>query len=294
MNLEHIDTSNKKCQNCGHHVRDFYCGHCGKKYQEGRFTFKSIFQNWLSERKTDISIFLLTTRDLLLRPGEVVGGYWEGKTEVYYQPFNYFLVIASLVVFVTLTNNNFDPEKALALNNKFKQTFEQQNANQAESLTPEEREKQQKIIDKQVQFILWTRKNFNLALLVAIPFFAFGVYLLFKKRDINYGEQLIYAFYTHGFMGLVFLPTYYFIDPFDNANPLKLAYIPFSIGYYAWGFINLYKINWLTALWKSILTQILYIVFFLGGVLVITFVCVMIFVGIVILQKQLGLDIISI
>ncbi len=261
MQTERASSTLKICTNCGSEVPEIYCSTCGKKFQQSRITFRGMLHNWYRERREDIYIYYITTRDLLLHPSKVIKGYWEGKTEHYYHPFNYFLVMTSILIFITLSKD-FDAEKVLAANDQIEEIYSNQPNNPAVEKDEKTLEAEKRVQEFQLKLFLMMRKNFNLLLLAAIPFLALGIHWMVKRQKRTYGEQLIYSFYVQGFNLLIGLPLFLFVDPMDNSSNLRFLTVPFAISFMAWTLMDLYKFNVLKAIVLTILAEIIYFTLF--------------------------------
>ncbi|MGB3077308.1 MAG: hypothetical protein WBB36_18420, partial [Chitinophagales bacterium] len=67
------------CKNCGHPVKDLYCGHCGQKLILDRITFGYLWSE-LFHFFTHIEHgFIFTSFKMLTAPGKTVSAFIDGK-----------------------------------------------------------------------------------------------------------------------------------------------------------------------------------------------------------------------
>lgn len=220
---------------------------------------------------------MFTSWQLLIRPGTVLLEYRAGKHKKYYNPLNYFLVVGSVFLFMTV---NFSPGSAEAAMKNQMGMYGQQ---PVEELSPEAYEaldeaakkqydKQKAVLSAQMKYIAWTQQHFNLVMLITAPFFALGIYLAFRKSGYTFGEQLLFTFHLYGFSTLISLPTVPFANPMDMSQPIKYFTLPVFVLYFAWAFKDLYKISIFKGIWKILLSYFLYMIIFMIVVLILSIV----------------------
>jgi len=116
---------------------------------------------------------------LLIKPGNLVRSFLEGKRKKYFPPFQFFLLFMTvyLLVLTFLGDNYFEYiERGLQL----------ESDNISEDI----------LIESLV------RKNLNILYFIFIPILAFFINIFYKKIKYNYAEILIFSLYT---MGTLFL-----------------------------------------------------------------------------------------
>ncbi|MEM6630201.1 MAG: DUF3667 domain-containing protein [Bacteroidota bacterium] len=267
--MEAQATDLKKCFHCGAEQLEFpHCPYCGEKAEPQQLKAKAMVRDWWSKRLTDIKIFYLTCKDMLLRPGTVIKSYWDGPRGKYYQPFNFFMVIASIIAFTTITfSPEVDFEEILRKNQEAMQLSPMQP--DASEMSEEQKATMENVQRRQTQFMIWVQKHFNLILLAFLPIFVLGVYLLFRKNGRTYGEQFILSFYMSGTSSLLVLPIYFVSNPFDGFDPIKLVALFIAMFFFSWTYRDLYKFSWGKSLWKGGMTQVMYILLILGFIIIV-------------------------
>src|SRR5258705_9999201 len=84
------------CKNCGAHVNDSYCSHCGQKTAAERISFHYIWQEVVYFFTHFEKGFLFTSWGMIVRPGNVVTDFVKGKRKVYQTPVSFFLIWITL------------------------------------------------------------------------------------------------------------------------------------------------------------------------------------------------------
>lgn len=183
------------CLNCELPVErnQNFCAKCGQQVKQHRFTLAHFFHEvFHAFTHADKGIFHLL-KELAYRPGIVAKEYIAGKRKKYFNPFTFFLILAACFV---LSGNIFS-KPASASDNKIPERIEQiANADQkAKAMQQYERGKQVR------QFV---KKNSNVLAMLAVPFFAFYFWLIFRKGPYNYSEHLVANVMFISFSNLAF------------------------------------------------------------------------------------------
>ena len=259
----------KNCIHCNREIAECpFCPYCGEKLEVHQLQAKEMIRNWWENRVQDVKIFFLTCRDMLLKPGTVIKSYWDGPRGKYYQPFNFFMVVASIIAFTSITfSPEVDFEEILRKNQEAMQIGSVQP--DVSQMSEEQKATYENIQKKQVQFMIWVQKHFNLILLAFLPIFVLAVYLLFRKNGRSYGEQFILSFYMNGFTSLLVLPIYFVSSPFDSSDPIKLLALFIAMFMFTWVYRDLYRFSWGKSIWKGIMTQVMYILLILGFIIIV-------------------------
>jgi hypothetical protein len=89
-----------KCKNCGSKLIGKFCQDCGQKAKTGELTFQDLRREaWHSMTHTDSGLLKLMI-DLTLTPKSVYLNYFEGQRKKYFKPITFFLLTASLLLFL--------------------------------------------------------------------------------------------------------------------------------------------------------------------------------------------------
>lgn len=182
----HDDNS---CPNCGKLIdgKENYCPACGQKFPAHRLTIKHLAHELFhSVTHADKGILLLL-KSLATKPGIVAKEYVEGKRKKYFNPFTFLLLCTAVVVFLN-SQFNYLPEV------KADPAILKQIPNE------KARAKYLLILHRSQEVIELVSKKPNLIYIIAIPFYAFIMWLFFRKR--NFAEHLVANVYFCGFLAL--------------------------------------------------------------------------------------------
>ena len=318
MNHQNSSTEDvtKICHHCEEILSEDYkfCPNCGHRFRAGIITLGSLIREFRDYRFTDIKIFIKTLKDLVLTPSTVINAYLNGKRDFYYNPFNFFLLIASTITFMTLTFQGGDPTDQMQEYNKMFGNDELVAATEAakagnngmlvdslgnasdstaqiqipEGMTEEDFKRAQKVSQWQLEWMKGIQKYFNLLMLFTVPFYAVGIWLVSRKSGYNIGQTLILTLYTYGFTSFTSIFLIPFVNPFDFSTWAKYVTLPIFFVFMAWAFRDFYQISWLRGFWRIIISYILYFVFFMIFVVIIAIISVIV---ILVMQKALGMEI---
>ena len=88
----------KNCLNCGHHVEDVFCPHCGQKNTETHVNAFHAIAEFVGDYFHADGKFLKSILPLLFRPGYMTNEYNAGRREKFIHPFRLYIFI-SIVYF---------------------------------------------------------------------------------------------------------------------------------------------------------------------------------------------------
>jgi Protein of unknown function (DUF3667) len=164
--------SDAACLNCGHKLHDRFCPSCGQKADTGPVTLHSLAHTiWHGVTHTDKG-YLSLAWNLFARPGVTIRNYLAGKRKRIFDPFTFYLVTTSALIF--LTGVVFEKEDA-TYNNIHN------------------------------EFGRLTQESVNLILLVALPLFALPLWLFFRSRLRNYAESITTLVFAFGHLNFILL-----------------------------------------------------------------------------------------
>jgi len=195
------------CKNCDTPFEGNFCNNCGQKLITKRFTLKESI-GWIINSVFNFDKgFLHTTRELIIRPGEVIKSFLAGRTIRDAHPFRFVFIWATLSALIGVYLNIYE-ESGLAINRLAGQSEEQL-----------ERSRQVMVIMKQYM---------SFVMMGIIPFIALGTYLVTRRKGLNYAEHLILIAYGNGSSIAINLPillSFLFIE--DTSS---LSLISFVLG----------------------------------------------------------------
>jgi len=262
------DTNNEKkvtkCKNCNSELVQNYCAHCGQKVYSERFTLKHIVESTFSSFSLDKGL-VYTAIMLIKRPGKVVSDYLSGKTRRYFNPVNYFLVIAGITLLAMVWFNLFEHNA--------------QSANQLLGIKDEE------VAIQQQNMINFIKRYFNVFVLLIIPFFSMVSFWVFKKGRLLYSEHLIINCYLQAQIRLIAL----FLIPVLEIFPALYRFdllinILLATVFYAYSFKQIFKTGNLKATLAGFFVSI-------GGIFLFFVAFMMLFILSVIILKVFGISV---
>jgi hypothetical protein len=185
------------CLNCEKAVsgQDTYCPGCGQTVHLHPITMGHIVHDGVHFfLHADKSIFTLA-KALAVKTGTVAKEFIEGKRRKYFSPFNFFMIVAGLVVLSMSVFQTFEKENA--------KTQLQLQAIAAQIADPVKKAKVLGLMKRQANAILFIKKYSNVTSMITVPLLALIFSLFYRKGKYNYAEHLVANMYSAGFTSLV-------------------------------------------------------------------------------------------
>lgn len=101
--------SDKTCLNCGFHVEDRYCSHCGQENTVPAETLGHLIGHFLSDITHYDSKFLTSLRDLLFKPGFLTLEYLNGRRNSYLNPIRMYIFISAIFFIILFGGSEHAP-----------------------------------------------------------------------------------------------------------------------------------------------------------------------------------------
>lgn len=183
------------CLNCGSNLGSGYkfCATCGQKTATHRLNFHEIVHDALHYvTHADKGIFHLI-RELAWRPGKVAREYIDGRRAKYFKPVNFFLIVGTLLVFMTTTFHIVDLARVKDIE-----------AAAARTTDPVKKQYVLGVAKRAGHMSLFMSKYSNIANMFATPLFAFIFWLFYKKQRYSYLEHLVTCMYFISFSMLCY------------------------------------------------------------------------------------------
>jgi hypothetical protein len=194
--------SPETCPNCGAIRVGPFCAGCGQSLREPRVSFGLLWR-WLVGQVLSFDRgFLLTVREMTLRPGTMIRDYLAGQRQRYTNPFTYLLLwsAASLLVW-SLLGDHFMAQMRDSIAAGFRRS----------PLTPAQLKRYLDV------FMLVIPYAGQVTMLVCLPFAAL-LRLLFRRSGYNFAEHFVFALFGMG-------------HAFAWAVPLELIVFPLHASY---------------------------------------------------------------
>lgn len=190
------------CKNCDKPTNGNFCSNCGQSTQTNRISLHDIIHEFLHGIVHVDKGIIYTIRELTIRPGETIRGYFEGKRVKLFKPFGYFFILATLYVFLThMSGNNVMGMEITTV---------------TESSTGEEIPDRLKSLIEVITSIF--EKHFSILMLCSIPIISGITMFFFRAAKLNYGEHILMNSYILGhqmLLSILMLPFYFFADKYD-------------------------------------------------------------------------------
>ncbi len=208
------------CLNCGQSFSDEqkFCSHCGQRRDIKRFTFRQLIYDFLQTIVNTEKGVLRLLKGLATNPGQTAADYVEGKRKTYFNPFTFYALCIAFMVFIDSWLKPYIEVKDYGTMNTMPFGI---NAERLAGLQD------------------FFNKHLNLVSVLATPYFAFGLWLFFRKRKRNAAEITVAFVLFAAFSSLL---STLFISPWLSAYRDTGAYYPILIAgnilvalYCAWG-----------------------------------------------------------
>ncbi|MFY0602684.1 MAG: DUF3667 domain-containing protein [Flavobacteriaceae bacterium] len=233
------------CKNCGEKVERQFCGHCGQKSNIDRINLSN-FLNEVSESVFQINRGLLfTLKELLVRPGDSIRDFINGKRKKHFKPIAYVLTFSTLYFLIS----------SLAGENTWMNDLISGFSNASSDIGS----------TMEIPPVLtWLGKNFAYATLLLIPIFSLASYVSFLGLGTNYLEHIVINSYITG-QQAIFYSVFIIIKLFFDSKILEAIPVLFSVSYAFWAYWQFFsKENGIMIILRSIITYILYLMFSIG------------------------------
>ena len=255
----------KLCKNCNSELVGLYCSECGQKNSQ-LLSIKETLKEFTDNVFSFDTRFFITLKYLITKPGLLTTEYWLGRRTKYLPPLRLYLVMSLMYFFISSIIN---PGTDISL---YKSDFQEKPFQFELDKSSPKYDPSPEIVAPFVDFF---KENFNkgvmvaekkeltehdlvwsnmpIAMFVLMPFMAFCVYLLNKKKKQLYSYHLITVLHFHSFIFFIFTLE----DIVPNFNPAFFLYLPlidifiklYSLYYIFFMFKNIYQDSWI---WNSL------------------------------------------
>jgi hypothetical protein len=252
----------KNCLNCNVGlINDIqFCPQCGQNTHLHRLSMHEILHEVLHYFTHADKSFLSLLKTLVVKNGAVAREYVSGMRRKYFPPLNFFLLTATIFVFIaTLTH----PHKATVADvlKEHPEISHIPNKAQQDHVTG--------IYLRSSEVSAFMGKYSNIVAMIAIPIICFIYWIFYSRGTYSYVEHLVGCFYMLGFGNLVYAVVF---GPLTSVAGRNVLFVFFGLqivynSIYYYNFINKRSS---IALFKAIAVSFLTIAFwsFLTGSLI--------------------------
>lgn len=195
------------CLNCATLLTadDQYCPTCGQKTHTHRLSMSHIWHDLTHAITHTDKGFFYTIKELTLRPGMVAKEYIKGKRKKYFNPFSFLVIILGIYI---ISNGIFKPIiKSMEYSRPKISTAARSEA---------AKKKYEGIMRRSKNYVEFINNKINIVLFISTPFIAFILWLLYKRKGLNYAEHLATVAYINGYLAIlsiaIFTPFLYFVS----------------------------------------------------------------------------------
>lgn len=274
-----INNKNISCKNCGTQYTGNYCPECGQSSKSFDKPFRFLIADFAGNIFAFDTRLWSTIKAVLIHPGQMTMDLMNGKRARYVPPFRLYVFVSFIFfLLINFTVSNVRDGQEPVLQQEIVEGYSNDTTGLSE--LPIEENKKQEIIfsDKKVtfahvvdhfemyfsRFLQW----FSYSLFLLMPFYAFLLWVFFRKTYKYYLGHLILALNQHVFT-FILLTVIVLIGqilPFKTMYPeaYMLWLLPI---YYVLGIRKMYQRKWSTTIMRFSVVLILYLTSTLSMVL---------------------------
>lgn len=249
-----------ECINCNFSYKGNFCPNCGQKLIDKRLTVRDSV-NWLFSSVFNLEKgFIYTTKELFLRPGEVVRDVINGITVRHAHPFRFAFVWATLSAIIAVYVHAYDEIGAITT-----------------SFGPQS--------EVQAEFGKWwgefMKKYMSFILLISIPLYSVGSAIMYKKRKFHFAEHLVLNSYASGFSIVVGIPIFLLYLVLPDTSYLSYTAMVVTFLSFAYVYSRFFKQNYFIGLFKFLISYLItiFLIFIIIAILTIVYVLLIKFAG---------------
>ena len=183
---------NNKCLNCNSDIENNFCSVCGQKTATHRFSLKHFVVHDFIHGVFHLDKgVLFTIKELFTRPGHSVRDYIQGKRVNYFNYFTLFLILLAINHFV----QKYSSVSNIDLYGK-------------------------EIVSG---YMTLAEDYYKILKFISVPFWAYVLFLFFRKSKQNYLEMMVMGMYMMCGMLIIYLAFELLLVFCNNLNVLKIA-----------------------------------------------------------------------
>jgi hypothetical protein len=248
------------CLNCGSGLGTAYkfCASCGQKANTHRLSFHDLGHDALHYiTHADKGIFHLI-KELARRPGTVAREYIDGKRAKYFKPINLFLIVGTILVFMTTTFHLIDETNIKRMEAA------------AARLTDPAKQKYLYDLAKRTRNVThYMGRYANVMNMLATPLFAFIFWLFYKKERYSYIEHLVATMFILSFSmlcyALLLVPWQSKLTMSGISWLFMIIYFLFEILYRSFAYYHFIGKKGVGAWFKAFAVSVLVVIIWVGS-----------------------------
>lgn len=188
--------SRERCVGCGARVTGRYCANCGESTERHDYSMTHLVEEVLETTAHVDGRVFASFRSLVTRPGQLTTDFLAGKRKTQMGPVQMF-VICNVIYFLLLP---------LALQLPFTSTLRMQTENRpwramaSRMVNAKIAARHESADAYEARFDELTHLQGHTLVMLMVPLFAAGVWVLHVRARRYYAEHLMFAFYAMGFL----------------------------------------------------------------------------------------------
>ncbi len=263
------------CKNCDTEFIGHYCPQCGQSVSDLDRPFRVLLFDIMANMWAFDTRVFKTIKSLLFKPGEMAADYAEGKRARYMPPFRLYIfvsIIFFLLLNITTTRQLGKEGNLMTISDKDTATVNNSliDITSNKNMTDEDSNILKTINQNKDYYISRFFSILSWSLFILMPFYAFLLWVLFRKKQKYFLAHFIFAINQHTFLFLIFLIiiSVNLIFPVKQVSPESWLILIFPV-YVVVGSRRLYKSGWRSTIWRVFSAQFLYMVILLIAIAVI-------------------------
>ena len=230
------------CKNCGNHVVENFCSHCGQKSNTRRIDFSNFFSEF-SESLFQINKgFFYTLKELSVRPGKSINEFLNGKRKRHFKPIAYLLTL-STVYFLTTQFTNQNTLIDDVIDGWMNGATDQDSKVEIPKIAS------------------WFLTNYAYSTLLLLPIFSLASYISFFKFGKTYLEHVVLNSYITGHQA-IFYSLFVVLGTAIDSHVMEALPVFIAVSYTFWVFWQFFSEgNRIIHILRTVLTYVLYLIF---------------------------------
>ncbi len=233
-----------ECKNCKSplEIHSRYCSHCGNRIISKRLTVKSVLGDFSNQFFNYDNKIFNTFIHLITKPEVVIDKFIEGSRKTYVNVISYLAMSLTLIGFQILILRKFYPETMAS-------------STTSGGLDPKLEKKIAEVGEYFFDYI-------GLITIMFIPITALATYIIFKNRRHNYAEHIVLNMYITAqyTILMIFISLILMLIGMDAPATFSIVMVITYI-YLGYCFKRIYNLSIFGAIGRTVLSQLLYMIF---------------------------------
>jgi hypothetical protein len=236
-----------------------FCANCGQKTDIHPITLGHVAHDFIHAFTHADKGFLMTLKQMVLKPGIVAKEYIEGKRKKYFNPLSFLVITMAVSAYLSYETGYFEAFGRPKVT-----------TTQSQSVQGEKVEQKKPVVYSEFSKVMWQARKIIvnhgkiLGLVLIVPLITLMSWMFFRKPKHGYAEHFVLQSYLFGYMnvarGLIFIPLHVLLP--GNIEKIDAGFQIFYLFYLILAAGQLFKQNIIVTILKCILMLALFIVLF--------------------------------